>query len=106
MPHATARELESLLDELAAGVSLQPARMALLSELSAQEASGIAARWEEVPPAVRERLLDEATALAAGDVTLDFSRLAQIGLDDPVAAVRVSAIAALWEARERDAARM
>jgi HEAT repeat protein len=105
MPHATARELESLLDELESGTNLTPARLALLSELSSEEAGIIASRWERIPAGARERLLDEATDLAEGDVTLDFTRLGEVGLHDPDAAVRVSAIAALWESRERETAR-
>ncbi len=105
MPHATARELESLIDELATGKPLASARIALLSDLLPDEATALAAQWERIPSRAREALLDEATELAEGDIQLNFWRLAEVGLGDPDANVRISAIAALWESRERGTAR-
>ncbi|MGH2610327.1 MAG: HEAT repeat domain-containing protein [Tepidiformaceae bacterium] len=105
MPQATARELDSLLTELASGARLPVARFALLSDLSPDDARVIEANWERIPSDAREALLDDATDLAVGDFALDFRRLAGVALNDPVAAVRLSAIAALWESRERETAR-
>lgn len=105
MAPATVNELEAVLKELASGAPLSVGRMAILSDLSPADSLTLAAGWERIPVDARLALLDEATALADGDVSLDFGRLASVALGDPVAAVRLSAVAALWESRERETAR-
>jgi HEAT repeat protein len=105
MPHATARELDALVDELATGKPLPSARIALLSDLSPDEVTALAAQWERIPPRAREALLGEAMELSEGDIQLNFWGLAEVGLGDPDANVRISAIASLWESRERGVAR-
>ncbi len=104
MPQTPTRELESLLAELASGEKLPATRFALLSDLTPDEARVVEAGWERISSDDREALLNEATDLAEGDVSLDFRRLAGLALTDPVAAVRLSAIAALWESRDRETA--
>ncbi|MEX0783565.1 MAG: HEAT repeat domain-containing protein [Dehalococcoidia bacterium] len=105
MPQATAREIEALVDHLASGTRLTVAQIALLSDLSPDEAKPLSAGWQRIPADAKEALLDEAIVLAEGDVGLNFRRLAEIGLEDPESTVRISAIAGLWESRERDTAR-
>ncbi|HEX6032366.1 MAG TPA: HEAT repeat domain-containing protein [Tepidiformaceae bacterium] len=104
MPHASTEDLNELVEDLAKGEAPGSARLALLSDLTRDEADIIRGRWQTVPASTRESLFDETTILAEMDVTLDFHEFAKIGLDDPEAAVRLTAIAALWEATDRDTA--
>jgi HEAT repeat protein len=104
MPHASAQDLKNIVEDLARGNEPGSEGLVLLSELTRDGADVVRGRWQTMPVATRESLLAETTILAEMDLTLNFHELAKIGLDDPEADVRLAAIAAIWEATDRDTA--
>lgn len=101
MAATVSRALDQLVSDLAAGGTPTDADLALLSDLDRPAADWLRGRWLEIPVAGRADLLTRATELAEDNVELHFVQLGKIGLEDPDAEVRESAVLSLWEADDR-----
>lgn len=93
--------LTELIDRLEDGQELRDADIPALSDMSRDEAAGVALRWQRIPLAGRAILLDRAAELADSNIDYNFEALNKIGLDDPEAEVRERAVAGLWECTDR-----
>ncbi len=90
-------DIERLIDDLIQGGPVHPGRLTVLSELTGKRQESLAARWSEIPAAMRESLIDEAAELAETRLDLNFDELGRIALHDPEPVIRVKAIASFWE---------
>lgn len=78
-----------------------PEQIPVLSDLDRAAASEVRRVWPEIDPEIRASLLAQAIELSLDDVTVDFTALGLVGLDDPDAEVRQLAAEALWESEDR-----
>jgi HEAT repeat protein len=88
--------LETALGELRRGTWSRTHALAF-SDLSRHEARGVASAWAEIPEEGRIGALRAMDELSETDLSFNFGRLFRIALNDPSAAVRQVAVAALWE---------
>lgn len=100
-----ARDLGALLDALSAGKPFRRGQLVALSDLDREEAAVLRERWHGIPEEVRRLAMTTACELAEDNVDLEFTQFARIALHDRDPAVRRTAVDALWESSDRDAAR-
>jgi HEAT repeat protein len=96
------REITALLDDLTAGILIDPSRLALFSDLDRESASFVRSQWPGIPVAVREQLMVMAVELSEAHLDMDFTRFARVALDDTVSAIRRLGIAGIWETTDRE----
>jgi len=75
------------------------------SDLEADEITGLAKVWPNVPTWRRQALMEDIVLLGQRDTLLSFEALGRMTLQDPEPAVRLLAIQALGEFEEQDLAR-
>jgi HEAT repeat protein len=76
-------------------------KLVSLSKLSEEEVERFGSRWERQPADVRASLLDRLTTLAEDNPETNFDAIFRRALADGEPELRVKAIDALWECRER-----
>jgi HEAT repeat protein len=98
------RQLIQLLESIQAGDEPSATDITAFSDLAIEEVEQVRGVWGRLPAGARETILVRAAELSEDNVDLDFVRLARIGLDDALPAVRRSAAEALWENEDRPTA--
>jgi HEAT repeat protein len=93
--------LEAVLAHLQAAEPLEDRNYGALSDLSAADVEQVRAAWLTIPPGLREETLSHAAGLAEERIDLEFAPLARIGLSDPEAEVRISALEAVGDSTSR-----
>lgn len=93
---ADTRSLHDVLAELRAG-DLSEARVARLSDLSREDGRILAQAWPTFTEETREAIVRRIDELSEERLDVNFRRALRVALDDPSAAVRQLAVAALWE---------
>ena len=83
-----------------AGIEATPEQIPVLSDLERGAALEVSRVWPEIDPEIRASLLSQAIELSIDDVSVDFTGLGQVGLDDPDPEVRRLAVEALWESED------
>lgn len=73
------------------------AQVARLSDLSREEARGVAAAWSTIPETSRVEIVRRFDEISEERLDVNFRRVLGIALDDPSPVVRQLAIAGLWE---------
>jgi HEAT repeat protein len=71
--------------------------VAVLSDLTREDARTVAGRWDAIPDATRLELVGLAVSLANDHIDLDFTRLGLIGLSDPSSDIRELSAGAVGE---------
>jgi len=89
------------MESLAAGGDPPATELTLLADLDREDLQQCRTHWASLAAESRERLISRCGELAEENIDLDFTQLARMALDDPEAAVRRVAIAALWESGDR-----
>ncbi len=92
--------LTSLLESLVAGIEATPEQIPVLSDLDRYAAVEVRRLWPEIDPEIRASLLAQAIELSVDDVSVDFTALGVVGLDDSDAEVRQLAVETLWESED------
>jgi HEAT repeat protein len=95
------REIDALLDSLAAGETTAASELTVLSDMTTQEAQHLREVWDRLSSSSKIALLARTTVLADDNVDLDFTQLARVALGDPAGEVRALAAEALWESTDR-----
>ncbi|MBI2765664.1 MAG: HEAT repeat domain-containing protein [Chloroflexi bacterium] len=98
------RQLTQLLESLQAGNDPSATDITAFSDLGKEEVEQVRGAWGRLPASIRELILVRAAELSEDNVDLDFIRLACIGLEDALPAIRRSAAEALWENEDPPAA--
>ncbi|MBI3359832.1 MAG: HEAT repeat domain-containing protein [Chloroflexi bacterium] len=95
----TVRDLLAVMDadEAIEGLDLTP-----FSDLIDSDLAEVEARWPDWPVRLRRALLEEVGDIAEDDFRVNFDALSRLGLDDPDAEVRATAISNLWESEDAD----
>ena len=93
--------LATILEQLTGGQPIDDRNYGALSDLAAADAAQLRESWARIPAELREATLSHAADLADERIDLEFSALARVGLDDPEADVRLSALEAIGDSTER-----
>ncbi|OAI39936.1 hypothetical protein AYO38_01170 [bacterium SCGC AG-212-C10] len=93
-------DLASLLAALRDGTTVEPGRLALLSDLSTADYEQVRGAWLTIAGETRCMVLADAGDLAENNSEFNFDRLARIGMTDPDPVVRGLSIETTWESTD------
>ena len=89
--------IEQLLNE----ESMLPVNLTFrLSDLSTEEAAALKNAWPQISSERRLGLLQDMETIMEGNLIVNFDEIARIGLVDPVAEIRETALRCLWESED------
>lgn len=85
---------------MVAGIDAMPEQIPILSDLDRAAVAEVRRVWADIDAEIRASVLSQAIELSIEDVSVDFTALGQVGLDDPDPEIRRLAVEAVWESEE------
>jgi len=98
------KQFAQLLDRLQTWETKPPTskQISLLSDIGPSEVDALREVWPHIPLRSRRLLISNLLAMSEADVSLDFTEVFLLALEDPDEHVRLGALEGLWEYDEED----